>query len=136
MNIYKNKLIMIKNESFKYDKKISCNTDMVDFLREKIRIHEEPEKTMVLVGLDCKNNIVGISEIARGTIDNTITSPREILKRILLMNCKKFIIAYNNTTGEVKPSNDDINLNKKMKKASEFLFIDLLDTLIISDKKY
>ncbi|MFD0963326.1 JAB domain-containing protein [Pseudofulvibacter geojedonensis] len=42
------------------------------------------------------------------------------------------ILAHNHPSGNLKPSNADVGLYKKIKKASEYLGIKVLDNLIIT----
>ncbi len=135
MNIYKNKLIMIKEESYKYNQKLSCSTNTINFIKTIIKLQNEPEEVLMLIGLDCKNNIIGFSEVGRGTIDTIVTSPREIFKRALAMNCSKIILAHNHPSGDPTPSMCDYQMTEQIKKISKILDIQLLDHIVIGEKE-
>ncbi len=46
------------------------------------------------------------------------------------------IFAHNHPPGDPEVSEDDIELTKKLAKAGEIVGIDVLDHIIICDKKY
>lgn len=53
-----------------------------------------------------------------------------------MSNSASIIIAHNHPSGDVTPSKEDINITKRIKKAGEIIGINLIDHLIIGEKKY
>lgn len=133
MEVTKNKLIMIKEQSFKYDKTLSASTESIDFIRNIIKLQEEPEEVTILIALNAKNNIVGFCEVSRGTIDGTYSSGREVFKRAIIMNATKIILAHNHPSGDPTPSQADYQFTKSMKQTAELLGIKLIDHIVIGD---
>lgn len=135
MEVFKNRLIMIKEENYKYNQKLNCSQNTIDFIRNIIQLQNEPEEVLYLLGLDSKNNIIGFLEIGRGTIDSIQTTPREIFKRALIMNCNKIILTHNHPSGDPTPSKCDYKMTENVKYISEILGIQLLDHIIIGDNE-
>lgn len=133
MEVMKNKLIMIKEQSFNYDVALSTSKETTVFIRNIMKLQEEPEETLILISLNSKNRIIGFCEISRGTINLTCTSGREVFKRALLMNATKIIIAHNHPSGDPTPSKADLKITEQMKEISNLLDIQFLDHLIIGD---
>ncbi len=52
------------------------------------------------------------------------------------MYCETAIFAHNHPSGDPEASEDDIELTKRLAKAGKIVGIDVLDHIIISDKKY
>jgi DNA repair protein RadC len=46
------------------------------------------------------------------------------------------VVAHNHPSGNLQPSQSDIDLTKKLKEAGKFLEVQLLDHLIIAGNKY
>jgi DNA repair protein RadC len=46
------------------------------------------------------------------------------------------IVAHNHPSGNLKPSQSDIDLTRKLKEAGRFLEVQLLDHLIIANRNY
>ena len=135
MEIYKNKLLMVKEQNFKYNENISCTTKAVDFIRNIIKIQNEPEEVFTLIGLDAKNNILGFSEVSRGTLSSSLTTGREIFKRAILMNCSKILLTHNHPSGDATPSACDVKITENIKEISNLFDIQVIDHIIIGDKE-
>jgi DNA repair protein RadC len=86
---------------------------------------------LVVVLLDTRNNVVGIEEVAKGTVNAAPFSSREIFKAAMLCNAMSIILFHNHPTGDPTPSEQDIETTKLLKKASEIMQIDLVDHIIV-----
>lgn len=135
MKIVKNRLVMIKDKEVEYDY-LKSTESVYSFLKEKVELHKEPEEVVVMLALDNKLNIVSYSDVARGDISKSLLNPREVFKRALVSNAKSIIIAHNHTSGDVKPSMEDIAITKAVKEAGDIIGIKLLDHLIVGEKEY
>ena len=52
------------------------------------------------------------------------------------MNCETAIFAHNHPSGDPTASEDDIELTKRLAEVGEIMGIDVLDHIVIGDKKY
>mgnify|MGYP000333815870 FL=1 len=136
MNIVKNKLILVKEQEFEYKEKIRCMEDLIDFIRDVIKIEQEPEEVLYLITLSNANQIHSFMEVARGTINCCNFHEADIYKRVLLSNCRKFILVHNHPSGIAKPSLDDRKVTDDMKKSSKLLGLNFLDHIVIGDNCY
>lgn len=89
----------------------------------------------LVLGLDAKNRIIGINVVSIGSLSLAIVHPREVFKPLILMNAAAWICAHNHPSGDVTPSQEDRALTKRLREAGELLGINLLDHLILADKK-
>jgi len=95
--------------------------------------HEKTEQFRILF-LDRKNVLIADEVQQRGTIDHTPVYPREVVKRALALNAAALILVHNHPSGDPKPSRDDIEMTKEIRRASEALGISIHDHLVISRK--
>src|SRR5574344_1384084 len=114
MKVARCKLIMIKDKEMQYDNLKSAK-DIFDFLTEKLELHKEPEEVVVMLALDNKNNVNGVFEVSRGTIDSTLLNPRDVYKRALVSNAKSIVIAHNHPAGSILPSKQDKMITASLK---------------------
>lgn len=56
-----------------------------------------------------------------------------VLQAVILSGASSFIVAHNHPSGRAEPSEDDITLTKKLKKASELVGLRLLDHIVLTD---
>lgn len=71
--------------------------------------------------------------LSSGGIDQTTVDVRQVLKHCLINNATQLALVHNHPSGNLKPSNEDINITNKIKKACELLNIRLIDHVIIGD---
>ncbi len=87
------------------------------------------------VHLNARNQVIGIEQIAVGTVDACLVHPREIFKGAILNNASAIILAHNHISGDLTPSEEDTKLTEELKKAGTLLGIQVIDHVIVSDKK-
>jgi DNA repair protein RadC len=74
--------------------------------------------------------------ISKGGQAGTIADPKIIFKSALINNAAFIILAHNHPSGNLKPSQADIDLTKKIKSAGIMLDLLILDHLIFADRAY
>lgn len=136
MQIIKQKLILVQEQTIEYKKKISSSLDLYNFIKNVIKLDQEPEEVLCLITLNSPNTINSFMEVARGDINCCNVSESDIYKRVFVSNCKKFILVHNHPSGITTPSGCDIRLTSRIKKSSELLDLDFLDHMIIGNNEY
>lgn len=96
-------------------------SEMADYDRERFKV----------VFLDTKNRVIGIENIAEGTINAALIHPRETVKGAILQNAAGVVFAHNHPSGIPTPSREDDVLIDKLIEAFGFLGIDVIDAIII-----
>jgi DNA repair protein RadC len=94
------------------------------------------QEILKLIMLDTKNNIIGIKDVFKGSLNTSIVHPREIFKEALKKSSSSIIICHNHPSGDPTPSKEDINITIRLKECSKIMGIDLLDHLIIGKYKF
>lgn len=74
--------------------------------------------------------------ISEGGLSKTLIDPKKIFKAALKYNTSSIILGHNHPSGNLKPSKEDVNLTRHLKKAAEVLEIDVLDHIIVSGNEY
>ena len=57
--------------------------------------------------------------------------PREVFQPAVAQSAASVVLAHNHPSGDVLPSQDDIELTRRLVQAGEIMGIDVLDHLII-----
>ena len=100
-------------------------------------LNEATEEYMYLLCLNCRGKITAIHEVAHGTLSDCPMSSRSVFARALLSSAASIIVAHNHPSGDPSPSQSDIDVTEKLKKAGILMDIPVIDHLIIaSDKSY
>lgn len=136
MTIYKQKLLLVKENTFEYDQHINTSKTVFDFAIDILKITNEPQEILYLLSLNTKNQLVSFSELAKGSINMCALEPYEIFKTVLLSNSSKFILIHNHPSGDPTPSKNDIVFTKKIIESSKIMGCDFLDHLVIGDNNF
>ncbi|MHC2146313.1 RadC family protein [Pseudomonas sp. 210_17 TE3656] len=102
-----------------------------DYLKAQLR--HEPHEVFACLFLDNKHRLLGFEVLFRGTIDSTSVYPRQVLKRGLAHNAAALILCHNHPSGIAEPSQADVHLTHRLKKALELVDIRVLDHFIVGD---
>ena len=93
------------------------------------------QERFVVMYLNQGNRCLGIFPTSVGGICGTVADIRIILSVALKTAATQIFLAHNHPSGNLKPSNADIQLTDRIKEGARILDIKLLDHLIISPKE-
>lgn len=121
----------------KFIGRIARSGDVADFIRKIYKRGEvELQEQFIVLYLNQSNEIVGYYRHTKGGINSTIADVRIILSTALKCNCVSIIIAHNHPSGNLKPSDADKHLTKKIKDAGLLMDITVLDHIIITKDSF
>jgi DNA repair protein RadC len=83
--------------------------------------------------LNNANKVIYKSQISKGGITGTVADTRIIFKIALEQNAVGLILTHNHPSGNLKPSDADISITKKLKTAARQLDFTILDHIIITE---
>ena len=89
-----------------------------------------------IILLNKNNKVLGIVPISRGGINATLVDLRLIFATACKANATNIILAHNHPSGNLQPSQQDIQLTKKIVAAGEILEIRVMDHLIITKEGF
>ncbi|WP_253300195.1 RadC family protein [Wolbachia endosymbiont of Chironomus riparius] len=102
---------------------------LLDYLRTSIgKINKENFRVLYM---NKKYHLIAEDINNVGTIDQTPIYIREIIKRALVIGSTSIVISHNHPSGDVNPSNSDIELTKLLARACQSTGIELIDHVII-----
>lgn len=86
--------------------------------------------------LNRANQVIKKQHISTGGVSGTVADPKIIFKAALENLASAIILVHNHPSGNLKPSQADLNLTNKVKNAGALLEIPVLDHLIFTDEGY
>jgi len=89
-----------------------------------------------IVGLNNANKILFAELLALGRHNRIIINPPETFRMAIYKLAVKAVLVHNHPGAELQPSQEDIDLTDHLAKAGEFLKIDVLDHIIITEDSY
>src|SRR5690606_11374657 len=82
------------------------------------------------------NKVLGIFELSTGGVSGTVADPKLIFAAALKVAASGLILSHNHPSGNLQPSQADIDLTRKIKEAGKLLEIQLLDHIILTTEGY
>ena len=114
--------------------RLNNSSDVYDLVKDEL-VNSDREM-LLSVMLTVKNQLIGVETVSIGSIIAASMSPREVFKSAILANAVGIILCHNHPSGELTPSNEDIQFTKLLIDAGKLLGIKVLDHLIVSNKGY
>ncbi len=108
--------------------------DIFIILQENIR--DYTKEHYFVLSLDNRNRSIGIDKLSTGTLSANLVHPRETFDTAIKRHAACIAIAHNHPSGDPQPSEADITITERIKKAGELMGIPLLDHIIISKTRY
>ncbi len=115
-------------------KKISSSKDVFEIFHDVLSDTQYEEFWLLL--LNKANNIIKKVNISMGGFSGTIADPKKIFKLALENSASSIILCHNHPSGNVRPSDSDIKLTKKLKEAGNLMDMAVLDHIIIGEENY
>lgn len=110
--------------------KISSSQQAADYLIP-LYYNLEVEHFHILL-LNRANCIIGTRQISTGGVSGTVVDPKVIFSKALEVKASAIILSHNHPSRNLKPSEQDLTITKKIREAGRVLEIAVLDHLIIS----
>ncbi|MEX1000860.1 MAG: DNA repair protein RadC [Crocinitomicaceae bacterium] len=113
---------------------IKASKDVYNAVKSKF-IDKEHEEFYALM-LSRANKVKSIELISKGGVSGTIADGKIIFKKALAQTASAIILCHNHPSGNLKPSEADRRLTKKMVEFGKYIDLQVLDHLIITNAGY
>lgn len=98
-----------------------------------MKMSEQAQEVFAIISLNSKGDVIGFSEITRGTLNSSLVHPREVFKVAFVQNAASIIAVHNHPSGDPSPSDEDIAVTERLKQCGEILDVPLIDHIIVGD---
>jgi DNA repair protein RadC len=105
--------------------------DVVSYYRPRMK--DAKKETFRCALLDIKNKIIREETVSIGSLTASIVHPRDTFKAAIRESAAAVIFIHNHPSGDIKPSQEDLLLTRRLVQAGEVLGIQVLDHIIIGD---
>ncbi len=114
--------------------KIGGSKDAFQILQ--LKIEDLPHEEFWVILLNRANKVIDIKLVGRGGVSSTVVDSKIIFSFALESLASGIILAHNHPSGNLKPSNSDIRLTKKLVDAGKIMEVPILDHIIVGDNDY
>lgn len=95
----------------------------------------EQEHMRVLL-INTRNQVMAVPEIYIGNVSSAVVRASEVFREAVRQNAPSIILVHNHPSGDPSPSPDDIRLTRDLVTAGEHLDIQVLDHIVIGERRY
>jgi DNA repair protein RadC len=86
--------------------------------------------------LNTRNQLLSVCEVYKGNVSSSLVRTAEVFREAIRQNAPSMIVVHNHPSGDPSPSPDDVALTKTLVQAGQMLQIDLLDHIVIGDRRF
>ncbi|MBI3359234.1 MAG: DNA repair protein RadC [Nitrospirae bacterium] len=113
--------------------KITVAQDVLPLLAD---IAGKQQEYFVCISLNGANEVIEKRVVTIGLLDKSPVHPREVFADVIADRAAAVIFANNHPSGELQPSEADLQMHGQLTEAGKILGIRVLDHLIVSRKGY
>lgn len=95
-----------------------------------------PHEEFWLLVLDRGNRLIDRVPVSRGGLHGTVADPKVIFKEAIERRAASIILCHNHPSGQLRPSEEDIRLTRKLADGARLLDVVVQDHLIIGANGY
>src|SRR5699024_2851760 len=108
--------------------------DGANFIMEEMRSLKQ--ENFVVLFLNTKNQVIHRKTVFVGSLNASIVHPREVFREAVKWSAASIVVAHNHPSGDPSPSQEDIHVTRRLVESGKMIGIELLDHLIIGDRKF
>lgn len=108
----------------------------VDILPLIQHFGDRKQEHFLCISINGANEVMNVRVVTIGLVNKSHVHPRELFADVIEERASAVIIAHNHPNGDLKPSDEDIRITKRIKDSSTVLGINLLDHIIFNSKGY
>lgn len=100
------------------------------------KLADLPHEEFWLLLLDRGNRLLEATSVSRGGLHGTVADPKVIFKEALDKRASCLVLCHNHPSGQLRPSEEDIRLTRKLVEGARLLDIQVQDHLIVTSAGY
>jgi DNA repair protein RadC len=108
--------------------------DVYDCVRS--RLAGLSQEVFLVIGLDIRNGMLDIVEVARGSVASVEVHPREVFRPLIRMAAAGGVVVHNHPSGDPTPSPEDIALTRRLRSVGELLGVPIIDHVVIGEATF
>ncbi len=117
---------------FLKDKKSQIYLTPEDVWRELKDLKDHKKEHFVVFYLDARNQEIKREIISVGSLNANLVHPREVFEPAVRNLAAQIILAHNHPSGDSEPSEDDLEITKRLVESGKILGIEVVDHIIVA----
>jgi DNA repair protein RadC len=114
------------------DKKAKIYLKPKEIWEELKDLRDHKKEHFVIFYLDSRNQEIKREIISVGSLNANLVHPREVFEPVVKNSVAQIILAHNHPSGDPEPSEDDLEITKRLVESGKILGIEVVDHIIIT----
>ena len=114
----------------------AASDDVMRIVRPIFAELDADKEHFVLLALNNKNRINGYKLISTGTLTASLIRPGDVYRAALHLAAAAVVFVHNHPSGDPAPSQEDLEITRRLKECGEILAIRVLDHVILGADHY
>lgn len=115
------------------DRKISMPQDVFPLISH---FADRKQEHFLVVSLNGAHEVNAVRHVSLGLVNKALIHPREVFADPIVDRACAVIVAHNHPSGNLEPSQEDIEITRRLRETGDILGIPVLDHLIFCEKTY
>jgi DNA repair protein RadC len=118
------------------DKKAQIYLTPKEIWEELRDLRNHKKEHFVIFYLDSRNQEIKREIISIGSLNANLVHPREVFEPAIRNLAAQIILAHNHPSGDPTPSEDDLEITKRLVEAGKILGIEVIDHIIVTKNNF
>jgi len=118
------------------DKKAQIYLKPKEVWEELKDIRDYKKEHFVIFYLDSRNQEIKREIISVGSLNANLVHPREVFEPAVRNLAAQVILAHNHPSGDHEPSEDDLEITKRLVESGKILGIEVVDHIVVTKKGF
>jgi DNA repair protein RadC len=114
------------------DKKTEIYLKPRDIWEELKDLRDNKREHFIIFYLDSRNQEIKREIISVGSLNANLVHPREVFEPAVRNIAAQIILAHNHPSGDPEPSEDDLEITKRLVESGKILGIEVIDHIIVT----
>ena len=109
-----------------------CRTPILAEVEIRKLIHHPEQESFVALYLDARQRVILSALVSVGSLSHVDVHPREIFRDAIRIGAHSIIVGHNHPSGDLSPSDADVEITKRLVDVGRLVGIPVLDHLIVA----
>lgn len=115
-------------------KEITCAKEVYELVKSKISNYAKEH--LIVLSFDSRNKFLGMDTVSVGTLNANLIHPRETFDTAIRHHAEHIVVVHNHPSGDCEPSEDDLEITKRLVESGKILGIEVNDHIIVCKSSY
>lgn len=115
-------------------KEITSAKEIYELIKSKISNYAKEH--LLVLSFDSRNKFLGMDTVSVGTLTANLVHPRETFDAAIRRHAGHIVVAHNHPSGDPQPSEDDLEITKRLVESGKILGIEVIDHVIVTENTF